>query len=89
MQLNVIGVWLTDLPAYAYSTIYSTLSLLSSIPSPQIAKDASPVCLLQKPLTETALLYTLDHLINAIGSQQVSALDKLIWLDECYVVFSP
>jgi len=57
--------------------------------SPQSAKDASPVCLLQKPSTETALLYILDHLINAIGSQQVSALDKLIWLDECYIVFSP
>ena len=59
------------------------------IPSPQSVKDASPVCLLQKPSTETALLYILDHLINAIGSQQVSALDKLIWLDECYILFSP
>ena len=48
------------------------------IPSPQSAKDASPVCLLQKPSTETALLNILNHLINAIGSQQVSALDKLI-----------
>ena len=40
-----------------------------------------PLYLLQKPLTETALLYILDqlityYLINAIdGSQQVSALD--------------
>jgi len=43
--------------------------LNSEQPSPQSAKDASPVCLMQKPLTETALLYILDHLINAIGSQ--------------------
>ena len=60
--------------------------MVCAYPPHKVRRMPHHVCLLQKPATETAYCrpYILNHLINAIGSQQVSALDKLIWLDECY-----